>query len=106
MRRYDKTFQEEAVALVRRGRSLQDVAKRLGVPFSTVRYWYERDVPKEVRKKKVKGPPPHVAESETLEEKVARLERENAQLRKKTAELEMDKAILKKAAAFFAKESE
>ena len=44
--------------------------------------------------------------SETLEEKVARLERENAQLRKKNDDLEMDRAILKKAAAFFAKESE
>jgi transposase-like protein len=43
---------------------------------------------------------------ETLEEKVARLERENAQLRKERDALQMDRAILKKAAAFFAKESE
>jgi transposase-like protein len=44
--------------------------------------------------------------AETLEEKVARLERENAELRKQRDSLEMDRAILKKAAAFFAKESE
>ena len=44
--------------------------------------------------------------TETAEEKIARLEKENAELRRKNASLEMDRAILKKAAAFFAKESE
>jgi hypothetical protein len=52
---------------------------------------------------KVAAAPPA---SETLEEKLRRLERENAQLRKRSDELEMDRAILEKAAAVFAKESE
>jgi transposase-like protein len=58
--------------------------------------------------KKVRSPgalPVRSPESETAEEKIARLEKENAGLRKQVDELEMDKAILKKAAAFFAKES-
>ncbi len=107
MRQYDQAFREEAVALItRQGRSILAVSQSLGVPFSTIRSWYNKYVPKEKRKKKGKSPPPRVPVNETLEEKVARLERENAQLRKQKEELEMDKAILKKAAAFFAKESE
>ncbi len=44
--------------------------------------------------------------TETAEEKIARLERENARLQKKLDEVELDRAILKKAMAFFAKENE
>ncbi len=58
---------------------------------------------KKARAAKAAAAPPA---GETLEEKVLRLERENAQLRKERDSLEMDRAILKKAAAFFAKESE
>lgn len=42
---------------------------------------------------------------ETPEQRVARLERENAALRRENDTLRMDREILKKAAAFFAKES-
>jgi transposase-like protein len=44
--------------------------------------------------------------NETLEQRVARLERENERLHKENAELRMHREILKKAAAFFAKENE
>jgi hypothetical protein len=44
--------------------------------------------------------------TDTLEDKLGRLERENAALRKQIDALQMDREILKKAAAFFAKESE
>ena len=43
---------------------------------------------------------------ETPEDKVQRLERENAKLLRRVERLEEDRAILKKAAAFFAKENE
>lgn len=45
-------------------------------------------------------------EKETLEQKIARLERENDQLKRTNSQLEMDREILKRAAAFFAKQSE
>jgi transposase len=108
--RYDETFKQEALVLLERSdRTLHAVAVDLGVEPSTLRYWYKRA---EMAKKGKKAGPPRKAlptrdpASETPEEKIARLERENASLRKKNAELEMDRAILKKAAAFFAKESE
>jgi hypothetical protein len=43
--------------------------------------------------------------TETVQQKLARLERENAALRKEVDDLKLDKVILKKAAAFFVKES-
>jgi transposase len=51
-------------------------------------------------------PKDRVPGGETPEDRVHRLERENAKLRKQVERLEEDRAILKKAAAFFAKESE
>jgi transposase-like protein len=44
--------------------------------------------------------------AETLQQKVLRLEQENAALKKQNADLQQDKDILKKAAAFFARENE
>jgi transposase len=104
-RRYDQVFREDALALVRRsGRSLKSVSESLGIPFGTLRYWYDEDMAKRGKKARPGSGEPSV--EETLDEKVARLERENAVLRKKNDQLEMDRAILKKAAAFFAKENE
>jgi transposase len=102
---YDETFREEALALLERSnRTLSAVAQDLGSPTATLRYWYtmakKRKVPKAARP--TTAPP----KSESAQEKLERLERENERLRKKVDELEMDRAILKKAAAFFVKESE
>ena len=104
-RRYDQVFREDALALVRRGgRSQKSVAEGLGIPLGTLRYWYDEDMAKRGKKPRPGSARPPV--DETADEKIARLERENAALRKKNDQLEMDRAILKKAAAFFAKENE
>ena len=105
---YDDSFKEDALSLLRRSdRSLKEVAESLDVPKSTLRYWYKADMAKKGRKRPAAAKPPQRDRTdETPEEKIARLERENASLRKKNEQLEMDRAILKKAAAFFAKESE
>ena len=112
-RRYDAAFRRDALALLERtGRSLKAVAEDLGVPHSTLHAWYTLDMAKQgkkLRKAPRTGRPASAAlrqETETAEEKVARLEHEVAALRRENDELKMDRAILKKAAAFFAKESE
>lgn len=105
---YTDDFRRDAVRLLDQSeRSFAQIASSLGVYEGTLRGWYkELGMGKRSKKNttsKAAAAPPG---SETLEEKLTRLERENAQLRKKNDELEMDRAILKKAAAFFAKESE
>jgi transposase len=106
-RRYDAAFRAEAVALLdRTDRSVTQVAESLGMPAGTLYRWYDQEMARRRTKPKVvtlgvQGAPP----TETLEEKLARLERENAALRKENEDLRTDKEILKKAAAFFAKES-
>ena len=107
-RTYDETFKQDALALLRRSdRSIKALAESLGVPNATLRYWYKADMAKKGRKSaSVVKPPERDQRDETQEEKIARLEKENAALRKKNEQLETDRAILRKAAAFFAKESE
>ena len=103
-KRYDETFREEALALLKRSdRTLNAVAADLGLNANTLRYWYKADMAK--KGKKPAGASPKPPASESVDDRLARLERENAALKKKVDELEMDRAILKKAAAFFAKES-
>ncbi len=111
-RRYEPSFRAGAVALLEKtDRTLFGVAKDLGVPIATLRYWYDSEMAKK-KKRKAAGvvgsgnDSSSDASSESLKERLARLEKENAQLRKKNAQLEEDRVILKKAAAFFAKESE
>ncbi len=105
---YTDEFKADAVAHLRRSdQSIRQVAEGLGVSDESLRAWYKRE---EMAKKKGRSPSkvaasaPHKGES--AEERVARLERENAALRKEVDSLRMDREILKKAAAFFAKESE
>jgi transposase len=105
---YTQEFREDAVRLaLRSGRSYARVASDLGINYWTLRHWCKLERmgkgSKKARGSKAAAAP---VVGETLEEKVQRLERENAQLRKERDALAMDKAILKKAAAFFAKESE
>ena len=112
-KRYDPSFQRDALALLdRTDRSIRTVARDLGIPQSTLYAWYGSAV----AKKKGKLPASKASASSARmatasdppsdKERIAQLERELAVLRKKNEQLEMDRAILEKAAAFFAKESE
>ena len=104
-RRYETGFREQAVALLERtDRGVTEVARSLGVPVATLSYWYGQDMARRLGKPKGPLPAPNPA-TETAQQKLARLERENAALRKENEDLKLDKEILKKAAAFFAKES-
>jgi transposase len=112
---YDPQFIRDAVDLLERSSSLlPTVAKSLGVPESTLRYWYKtRDMPKkkrgrprEDRSALAAAPGSAVVQPESATEKLERLERENRALRRENEALKTDREILKKAAAFFAKESE
>ena len=108
-RSFDDSFKADALALLERsGRTLNAVAEDLGMSQSTLRYWYKAAMAKKGKKPSRQAAKVPVVDplKETAEQKLARLERENAALRKRNEELEMDRAILKKAAAFFAKESE
>jgi len=76
----------------------------------SLRNWYKDAL---MAKKKGKRPAakqrPSSASSpdeETVEDRLERIERENAALKKENESLKEDREILKKAAAFFAKESE
>ena len=107
-RSYEPGFRQQAVELLERtDRGLTEVATSLGVPTTTLHYWYKHEMarrrgkPKLVSSTAISATP----SSETLQQKLARLERENASLRKENEDLKLDKEILKKAAAFFAKES-
>ncbi len=105
---FTQEFREDAVRLLERSeRSYRSVASDLGVSCGTLRSWYKAlGMGKRLKKGSSSKAAAVPVVGETLEEKVQRLERENAQLRKERDALAVDKAILKKAAAFFAKESE
>lgn len=105
-RTYAQDFIDDALRLVEEEEGhFEEVAKRLGIPSSTLRDWYKKRMGRTrngPRALKDHTPPGQ----ETREDKLLRLERENRELKKKLADAELDKAILKKAAAFFVKESE
>ena len=106
-KRYSEDFKADAVELMRRDqRTFAALADDLGVSSWTLRAWYKEaemaKKPKVTRKPTELGSGP----KESTEERLARLERDNARLRKENDQLRVDREILKKAAAFFAKESE
>ena len=103
---YSQEFRDDAVSLARRGdRSVNQVARDLGVNHWTLRTWCKKDLMAKRRKKEAeKGAAPKPREK--ADERIERLERENERLRKENDSLRTDRAILKKAAAFFVKESE
>ena len=104
-RKYTVEFREEAIALFERGdRTGQQLAEDLGVPYCTLRNWWQ--AARMAKKRKQLGGATTPPDQETVEQRLARLEREIAALRRENASLKMDREILKKAAAFFAKENE
>lgn len=72
----------------------------------TLKYWWKQHKLKRKKKPAAARSTSVDADKETAEQKIARLERENAQLKKNVAQLEMDREIRKKAAAYFANEGE
>jgi transposase len=104
---YDPAFRKDTVELLdRTDRGFKAVSASLGIPQSTLRYWYDQEMARRRGKPKVGGAPTLSSlAAETVQQKLERLERENAALRKEVDDLRLDKDILKKAAAFFAKES-
>jgi len=109
---YDEQFRIDAVELYKKSnRSCRQVAMDLGISDVSLMNWYKRF---DMAKRKKRSARVVAAEkaldrlvgSESVEERLARVERENVALRKENDELKTDREILKKAAAFFAKESE
>lgn len=90
-RRYSREVREEAMRQLRAGVSPNDLARDLGVPTTTLRYWQERGGLVPVRE----ATP--LSHDEQVELK--QLRRENEQLR-------ATQEFLKKAIAFFARASE
>jgi len=93
-RTFTKAFKEEAVRLLDSDtRTIEEVAKDIGVPESTLYRW----------RNELRGaaPPVDVSDNEALSpSEKAELKR----LRKENQRLRMEREILKKAAAFFARE--
>jgi transposase len=87
---YPDQFRQEAVELVRSGRSIRDVAESLGVSQQTLRTWAKQvSVDRRERDDGLSS-----AEREELRE-----------LRKRVRRLEQERDILKHATAFFARET-
>lgn len=90
---YPVEFRAEAVKLVlEQGLSLEEAARRLGIPKGTLANWV-------VAAKSGGDKPAPGARS------VTELEAENARLRKELAEARMERDVIKKAAAYFAQAS-
>ena len=90
---YTREFKEEAVKMVTEaGLSLPEVARRVSVGKSTIKYWVK--LAKEGRLWNGGRQRPVTGE-----------QMEVARLRREVVELRMERDILKKAAAYFAKES-
>jgi transposase len=93
--KYTKEFREEAVKLITvKGHSVDDAAKRLSLPKSTLANWlksFNAGKLGEIGKS-------YKALNDT--------ELEIARLRRELAEVKMERDILKKAAAYFAKDSQ
>ena len=74
------------------GLTVPEVARRLSIPSSTLRYWVKINQ---------EGLPSNVGKQR---KPLAEIEIELARLRRELAEVKMERDFLKKAAAYFAKE--
>ena len=88
---YPPEFRREAVALVRSGRSVKDVAESLGCSDQSLHNWVRQDQ----------------LDRRERDDGVTSTERDELrQLRRRVKRLEQEREILKRAAAFFAAETE
>lgn len=88
---YPERFRREALGLVRRGRSIPDVAESLGVSQQTLRNWRRQD-------ERDRG---------ERDDGLTSVEREELrELRRRVRRLEQERDILKRATALFARETE
>jgi transposase len=88
---YPEEFRREAVAMVRAGRSIPDVAEALGVSPQSLRNW--------VKRSQLDARERDDGLTSDEREELARLRRENKRLRQ-------ERDLLKRAVAFFAAETE
>ena len=89
---YTEEFKREAVKMAKEaGLSIAEVARRLSVNKSTLRYWMTEEE--------------HGVRSRENKRAITAEDMEIARLKAENAELKMERDILKKAAAYFAKES-
>jgi len=88
---YPPEFRREAVALVRSGRSVKDVAESLGCSDQSLHNWVRQDQ----------------LDRRERDDGVTSTERDELrQLRRRVKRLEQEREILKRAAALFAAETE
>lgn len=88
---YPPEFRREAVAMVRSGRSIKEVAESLGMTEQSLRNW----VRQEQLDRHERDDGLTTAERDELRE-----------LRRKVRRLEQERDLLKRAAAFFARETD
>lgn len=88
---YPPEFRREAVAMVRSGRSVKEVAGALGMTEQSLRNWVKQEQ----------------LDRHERDDGLSSAEREELrQLRRENARLKQERDLLKRAAAFFARETE
>ena len=113
---YSEEFRRQAVDLYEStpGATVRGIAEDLGVVRGTLRHWLEvygtgkktaGDGTLTSSPLQSRTPRPGPGEDETLEQRVARLEAENAALRAETTKLTTEREILQRAAKYFAGET-
>ena len=115
---YSEEFRRQAVDLYEStpGATVRGIAEDLGIVRGTLRHWLEvygtgkktaadGTLTSSPLQAKPPGPSPAVPEGEAPEQRIARLEAENAALRAETTKLTTEREILQRAAKYFAGET-
>ena len=113
---YSEEFRRQAVDLYEStpGATVRGIAEDLGIVRGTLRHWLQAygtgkktaaDGTLTSSPLQSKAAPPGPSEDESLEQRVARLEAENAALRAQATKLTTEREILQKAAKYFAGET-
>ena len=115
---YSEEFRRQAVDLYEStpGATVRGIAEDLGIVRGTLRGWLEvygtgkktaadGTLTSSGLQSKPPGPSPAVPEGEAPEQRIARLEAENAALRAETTKLTTEREILQRAAKYFAGET-